>query len=80
MSAGKGDTPRKMDNGKYATNYERIFRKPVVHLCHKCGKEKESHYIYGMTCEECDYNHDQLVTERNHLNKTTNGDEISNTI
>jgi hypothetical protein len=72
MSAGKGSTPRKVDCGKYATNYERIFSKPVVHLCHKCGKEKEWHYIYGMTCEECDFNHDQLVTKCNHLNSTTN--------
>lgn len=70
MSAGKGSTPRKVDRGKYATNYERIFSKPVVHLCHKCGKAKEWHYIYGMTCEECDFSHDQLVTNCNHLDKT----------
>jgi len=70
MSAGKGSTPRKVDCGKYATNHERIFSKPVAHLCHKCGKEKEWHYIYGMTCEECDFNQDQLVTKCNHLNDT----------
>jgi len=72
MSAGKGDTPRKMDNGKYDENYERIFRKNMVYICHKCYRIKEQHYIYGMTCEECDYNNDQLVTKCNHLNETTN--------
>lgn len=78
MSAGKGSTPRKMDCGKYAENYERIFGKAEVYICHKCYRIKEWHYIYGMICEECDF--DQLVTKCNHLNPTTNGDEISNTI
>jgi len=70
MSAGKGDAFRPVNLTQYNQNYERIFNKPMVHLCHKCGKEKEWHCIYGMTCEECDFNHDQLVTNCNHLNKT----------
>jgi len=72
MSAGKGDAFRPVNLTQYNQNYERIFNKPVAHLCHKCGKEKEWHYIYGMTCEECDFKHDQLVTNCNHLDSTTN--------
>jgi hypothetical protein len=35
MSAGKGDSPRKVDGDKYRANYDRIFRKAPVRLC--CG-------------------------------------------
>jgi hypothetical protein len=28
MSAGKGDSPRRVDTKRYNENYERIFRKP----------------------------------------------------
>ena len=35
MSAGKGSTPRKVDCGKYAVNYEKIFNKTEVHICRK---------------------------------------------
>jgi hypothetical protein len=35
MSAGKGSTPRKVDCGKYAVNYEKIFSKTEVHICRK---------------------------------------------
>ena len=28
MSAGKGDTPRKVNGDKYRKNYDSIFRKP----------------------------------------------------
>ena len=56
MSAGKGSTPRKVDFGKYAANYEKIFGKTTeVYICHKCYRIKEWHHIYGMTCEECDF-------------------------
>lgn len=33
MSAGKGDTPRPVDGGKYRENYDRIF--------HKIGKRED---------------------------------------
>ena len=54
MSAGKGSTPRKVDCGKYAANYERIFGKTEVYICPKCYRIKKWHHIYGMICEECE--------------------------
>ena len=30
MSAGKGDKPRPVDRKKYASNYEKIFRKAKI--------------------------------------------------
>lgn len=58
MSAGKGSTPRKVDCGKYAANYEAIFSKPKseIIVC-ECGDEKVTHYIYGMICEKCEFQH-----------------------
>lgn len=58
MSAGKGSTPRKVDCGKYAVNYEAIFSKPKseIIVC-ECGDEKVIHFIYGMICEKCEFQH-----------------------
>lgn len=63
MSAGKGSTPRKVDCGKYAVNYERIFNKTEVHICHKderiqectCGRIKINHHTLGWICEDCEW-------------------------
>jgi hypothetical protein len=30
MSAGKGDSPRRVDTKRYNENYERIFRKTTI--------------------------------------------------
>lgn len=38
MSAGKGDKPRPVDYKKYASNYEKIFRKNKIR--YECSSEK----------------------------------------
>jgi hypothetical protein len=55
MSAGKGSTPRKVDCGKYAVNYEKIFGKTEVYICHKCYRIKINHYTLGWICEDCEW-------------------------
>jgi hypothetical protein len=38
MSAGKGDSPRRVDGNKYRDGYDRIFRKGLQLPCYLCGK------------------------------------------
>lgn len=50
MSAGKGDSPRRVDTKRYNENYERIFRKttieqetkPETEIQLRVGAEEES--------------------------------------
>lgn len=38
MSAGKGDSPRRVDGERYRANYERIFAPPYPDwVCSACG-------------------------------------------
>jgi hypothetical protein len=45
MSAGKGDTPRKVDGEKFRANYESIFRagKPFVDRYHPATVKLRDH-------------------------------------
>jgi len=52
MSAGKGDTPRKVDQKKWAENYDRIFKKDSTRFCSKCGADWQ-----GKPIPEADQHH-----------------------
>lgn len=49
MSAGKGDSPRKVNGDKYREEYERIFRKKPRLPCYLCGELTD---LNGH-CERC---------------------------
>lgn len=50
MSAGKGDSPRKVDGEKFRSNYDNIFRKVGVEVCVECEEK-----IGNSECEKCWY-------------------------
>jgi hypothetical protein len=61
VSMGKGDTPRTVDQSKYAENFKRIFGVCLSKGCivrHKCNRHSDSpkgKEVYGNMCKGLNY-------------------------
>jgi len=69
MSAGKGDSPRRVNGEMFRGNYDEIFRKDADDIvCPHCGSDNEPYFSrsvpMGFYCRDCGKDVDEKQSDQ----------------